>query len=105
MKKMVVKVVVLVLVLAAVGSIGFIFGKAQKAEAYTKEVEFKMGKEFSSNDPDNGFILLYELIDPETGVHYFVRYEDANGREDHDCIRFITPRYDKKGNVMVTKVK
>lgn len=105
MKKNVVKVVILALVLAVVGSIGFAFGNAQEVEAYTKEIEFQMGKKFSSNDPDNGFILLYELIDPETGVHYFVKYEDPNGRADHDCIRFITPRYDKKGNVMVTKVK
>ncbi len=100
MKKMVVKVVVLVLVLAAVGGVGFIFGSSS-ADAKSTEVLLKPNKIVYRYDDDYSEVMAVEYIDTDTGVHYFVSLDK---KKDHS-ITFMCPRYDKKGNVMVTKVK
>lgn len=104
MKKMVVKVVVLVLVLAAVSSIGFIFGKA---DAKSTAINLRFSKNVFREDDPYAHYMMYEFIDTDTGVHYFT---DCSGEANWDgsskgTATFMCPRYDKKGNVMVTKVK
>lgn len=37
-----------------------------------------------------------EFVDPETGVHYFVTYQDYQTSG-------ITPRYDSQGNIMISE--
>lgn len=39
---------------------------------------------------------VQEFVDPETGVHYFVTYQDYQTSG-------ITPRYDNQGNIMISE--